>query len=400
MATKIIMPQGGQDITEGTVVSWLKSEGDRVEKGETVCEVETEKAVFEVESPMDGVLLKIVAQEGEKVPIFSIIGIVGEPGEKIDLDQLLADEKREKGVDLSDIRKRLKNKRKDEEEKTKISGRAKKIAEEKGVDLSQIEGTGPMGRIRAKDILAYIDRRRMVPLGESLHKEATVAERGKTMPMSKMRKVIARRMVQSKQTTPHFYVTVSVEMTGAFRLRDELNRASEDSISINDMITKAAALALEEFYHINSVVENDHIIILKDINIGLAVSLDEGLVVPVIAQAEKLSLKEIARETKRVIGLAKSGKQASLTPGTFTISNMGMMGVENFIAIINPPESAILAIGSTEKKVIVSETNDLCIRDAIKMTVSIDHRVIDGVTGSKFLNKIKYHLQHPKTLIS
>jgi len=257
-----------------------------------------------------------------------------------------------------------------------------------------------MGRIRAKDILAYIDRKEKLPIGVPLHKEATVAERGKIMPMSKMRKVIARRMLQSKQKAPHFYVTVSVEMTEALRLRDELNRASEDSISISDMITKAAALALEEFYHVNSVVENDHIIILKDINIGLAVSLDEGLVVPVIAQAEKLSLKEISRETKRVIGLVKSGKQASLTPGTFTISNMGMMGVENFIAIINPPESAILAIGSTEKKVIVSETNDLCIRDAMKMTLSIDHRVTDGVTSSKFLNKIKYHLQHPKTLIS
>jgi pyruvate dehydrogenase E2 component (dihydrolipoamide acetyltransferase) len=394
------MPQGGQDITEGTVVSWLKSEGDRVEKGETVCEVETEKAVFEVESPIDGVLLKIVAQEGEKVPIFSIIGIVGEPGEEIDLDQLLADEKSEKGVDLSDIRKRLKNKSKDKDRKIKISGRAKKFTEEKGVDLSQIEGTGPMGRIRAKDILAYIDARETVPVDVPLHKEATVAERGKTMPMSKMRRVIARRMLQSKQTAPHFYVTVSVEMTEALRLRDELNRANEDSISINDMITKAVALALEEFYHVNAVIENDYIIILKDINIGLAVSLDGGLVVPVIAQAEKFSLKEIARETKRVIDLAKSGKQASLTPGTFTISNMGMMGVENFIAIINPPESAILAIGSTEKKVIVSETNDLCIRDAMKMTLSINHRVIDGVTASKFLNKIKYHLQHPKTLIS
>jgi pyruvate dehydrogenase E2 component (dihydrolipoamide acetyltransferase) len=183
-------------------------------------------------------------------------------------------------------------------------------------------------------------------------------------------------------------------------LRDELNQASEDTISINDMITKAAAMALEEFYQVNCAMEGDHIVYLKDINIGIAVSLDEGLIVPVLAQVDKLSLKEIARETKRVIALAKSGKQASLTPGTFTISNMGMLNIENFVAIINPPESTILAIGTTEKKVVVSSDNDLRIRDVMKMTLSIDHRVIDGATASRFINKIKYHLQHPKTLIS
>jgi len=217
--------------------------------------------------------------------------------------------------------------------------------------------------------------------------------------MSKMRRVIARRMQQSKQTAPHFYITVSVEMTEAFKLRDEINQAGVDTISINDMIIRAAALALEEFYQVNCSIEGDHIVYLKDINIGIAVSLDEGLIVPVLAQVDKLSLKEIAQETKRIIALAKSGKQASLTTGTFTISNMGMLNIENFVAIINPPESAILAIGTTEKKVIVSNDNDLRIRDVMKMTLSIDHRVIDGATGTRFTNKIKYHLQHPKTLI-
>ncbi|UCH22513.1 MAG: 2-oxo acid dehydrogenase subunit E2 [Deltaproteobacteria bacterium] len=401
MATKIIMPQGGQDITEGTVVSWLKSEGDPVKKGEVICEVETEKAVFEVESPVDGVLLKIVALEGEKVPIFSVIGVVGEAGEEIDYDQLLAEEKREEaGVDVSKIRKRLEARGKDEKGDTKVSGRAKKLAETKAVDLSQVEGTGPHGRIREKDILAYIEQKKISPLLSKSQKDRPIDERGKTVPMSKMRRVIARRMQQSKQSAPHFYVTVSVAMTEALKLCDEFNQLDEGTISINDMITKAAALALEEFYQINSVIEGDHIVYLNDINIGIAVSLDEGLIVPVLPQVDKLSLKEIALATKRLVSSAKSGKQATLTPGTFTISNMGMMNIENFVAIINPPESAILAIGTIEKKVVVSNDNDLRIRDVMKMTLSIDHRVIDGATASKFINKIKYHLQHPKTLIS
>jgi pyruvate dehydrogenase E2 component (dihydrolipoamide acetyltransferase) len=401
MATKIIMPQGGQDITEGTVVSWLKSEGDPVKKGEVICEVETEKAVFEVESPVDGVLLKIVALEGEKVPIFSVIGVVGEAGEEIDYDQLRAEEKREEaGVDVSKIRKRLEARGKDEKGKIKVSGRARKLAETKAIDLSQVEGTGPQGRIREKDILTYIEQKKISPMISTSQKDRPVDERGKTVPMSKIRRVIARRMQQSKQTAPHFYVTVSVEMTEAIKLREALNQKDGMNISINDMIIKAAALALEEFYQVNCIIEGENIVFLDNINIGIAVGLDDGLVVPVLPQANRLSLQEIAKKIEEIINLAKAGKQASLTPGTFTISNMGMLNVENFVAIINPPESAILAIGSTEKKVVVSDDSDLCIRDVMKMTLSIDHRVVDGVMASKFINKIKYHLQNPKTLIS
>jgi pyruvate dehydrogenase E2 component (dihydrolipoamide acetyltransferase) len=400
MATKIIMPQGGQDITEGTVVSWLKAEGDLVKKGEVICEVETEKAVFEVESPVDGVLLKIIAQEGENVPIFSVIGIVGEPNEQIDLVKFLAKEKREQAhVDVSEIRKKLAGKAQKGREHVKASGRAKKIATAKGIDLLEVKGTGPQGRIREKDVLAYVEHIKVAPPPPPSQAAAEVSERGKTVPMSKIRRVIAHRMQQSKQTAPHFYVTVSVEMTEALELRDAITKKSEDPISINDMITKAAALALEEFYQVNCVIEGDTIVYLKDINIGLAVGLDEGLIVPVLPQVDKLSLKEIAEETKRIIGLAKAGKQATLTPGTFTISNMGMLNIENFLAIINPPESAILAIGTTQKKVVVSEDNDPRIRDVMKMTLSIDHRTVDGAMASKFINKIKYHLQNPKTLI-
>ena len=221
--------------------------------------------------------------------------------------------------------------------------------------------------------------------------------------MSKMRRLIARRMQQSKQTIPHFYVTISVDMKEAIELRDVMNSESatgeQERISVNDMITKAAALALEEFYMVNCTLQDENIVYLKEINIGIAVGLDEGLIVPVLPGVDRLSLKEIAQKTRQIVALSKAGKQASLTPGGFTITNMGMFNVENFVAIINPPESAILSVGSIEKKVVVGEDSALRIRDMMKMTLSIDHRAVDGVTAAQFVNKVKYHLQNPKTLL-
>jgi len=192
-------------------------------------------------------------------------------------------------------------------------------------------------------------------------------------------------------------------MTDAMKFRDGFNdrlEAGDDrKISVNDMITKAAALALEEFYQVNCMLQDENIIYLNDINIGIAVALDEGLIVPVLSGADRLSLKEIAQKTGEIVSLAKAGKQASLAPGGFTITNMGMFSVENFVAIINPPESAILSVGSIEKKVVVGDDSTLRIRDMMGMTLSVDHRVVDGALAAQFVNKIKYHLQNPKTLL-
>lgn len=404
MATKIIMPQGGQDITEGIVVNWLKKEGETVKKGEVVCEVETEKAVFEVQAPANGILLKIIAKEGEKVPIFSVIGIIGNPGEDIDLEKIIGEEEKEgKRLDIAEIRKRLGKEADGRTDRIKVSGRARKIAEEKGVDLSEVEGTGPSGRITEKDVLDHAKRfkTRLEPVQPQAIAPKDI--RGRTVPMSKMRSVIARRMQHSKQTIPHFYVTVSVDMTEAIEFCDAFNGqldAGEDGkISINDMVTKAVAFALEEFYQVNCTLQDGNIVYLNDINIGIAVGLDEGLIVPVLAGADRLSLREIAQKTREIVSLSKAGKQASLTPGSFTITNMGMFNVENFVAIINPPESAILSAGFTEKRVVVGNDNALRIREMMKMTLSVDHRVVDGVLAAQFVNKIKYHLQNPKTLL-
>lgn len=404
MATKVIMPQGGQDITEGTVVNWLKAEGETVKKGEVICEVETEKAVFEVQAPADGVLLKIIAKEGEKVPIFSTIGIIGDPGEDIDLEEVVGEEKKEvKGLDIAAIRRRTGKETAERTNRIKVSGRARKIAEERSVDLSEVEGTGPHGRITERDVLDHV--KGVETETEPVQPQATVRGdiRGRRVPMSKMRSVIARRMQQSKQTIPHFYVTVSADMTEAIEFRDAFNGqldAGEDGkISLNDMVTKAVALSLEEFYQVNCTLQDGNIVYLKDINIGIAVGLDEGLIVPVLSEVDRLSLREIAQETREIVSLSKAGRQASLTQGGFTITNMGMFHVENFVAIINPPESAILSVGSTEKKVVVGDDDALRVRTVMKMTLSVDHRVVDGVLAAQFVNKIKYHLQNPKTLV-
>jgi pyruvate dehydrogenase E2 component (dihydrolipoamide acetyltransferase) len=411
MAEKIIMPQGGQDIKEGRVVRWHKAEGEPVKKGEVLCEVETEKAVFEVESPVDGVLLKIVVAAGKIAPIFAVIGIVGAGGEKIDLDEIESEEDKEvAAVDIAALKKKVAAKGAGKVDRVNASGRARKLADQKGIDISQVEGTGPNGRITEKDVLAYIEKIAAAPESAAAapakleSPPAAVAAtdlRGKTVPMSRMRKVIARRLQQSKQTIPHFYVTVAVDMTTAIKLREDLNAKvdGDGKISMNDMVIKAASMALGEFPQVNCKVDEENIVYLQDINIGVAVSVEEGLLVPVLPEVDTLSLKGIAKKTKEIANLAKAGKQASLTPGTFTVSNMGMMNVDNFVPIINPPESAILAVASIRKQLVVSADNTIQIRDMMNMTLSADHRAVDGALASRFINKIKSSLENPQTLL-
>ena len=413
------MPQGGQDIKEGRVVRWHKAEGDPIKKGDVLCEVETEKAVFEVESPIDGVLLKIVVAEGKIAAIFATIGVVGAAGESVDLDDdedAVAEKKEAKkdqtdtGIDVAALRKKVAAKGKGKKGKVKASGRARKLADQKGIDISLVEGSGPKGRITEKDILAYIDSAPSAPESAAAAPAASEppkaaisssAMRGKTVPMTRMRKVIARRLQQSKQTIPHFYVTVAVDMTNAIQRRIEINANADNGskVSLNDMVVKAAAVALGEFPQVNCKIDEDTIIYLEDINIGVAVGLDDGLVVPVLPEVDTLSLKGISKKTKELVNLAKAGKQASLTVGTFTISNMGMLDVDNFVAIINPPETAILAVGSVRKNIMVMEDNSFQIRQTMNMTLSADHRAIDGVLGSQFVNKIKYCLENPQSLL-
>ncbi len=416
------MPQGGQDITEGRVLRWHKAEGDAVKKDDVICEVETEKAVFEIKAPTDGILIKIVVPEGRVAQVFSAIGYIGAAGESIadEDEEVAADEKKEtapkkaaSGVDVAALRRKVAARARGGKGKIKASGRARKLADQHGIDISLIDGSGPKGRIVEKDVQALIDlgpavsepapaaaKAASVPAPDSAPGDGGTV-RGQTVPMTRMRQVIARRLQQSKQTIPHFYVTVTVDMTDAIMARQELNaKADKDGkVSMNDMVVKAAAIALSEFPQVNCKIDEDSIVYLEDINIGVAVGLDDGLVVPVLPEVDNLSLKGIAKKTKELVGLAKAGKQASLTPGTFTISNMGMLDVDNFVAIINPPETAILAVGSVRKTLVVADDNSFQVRDTMSMTLSADHRAVDGVLGSKFANRIKYGLENPQTLL-
>jgi pyruvate dehydrogenase E2 component (dihydrolipoamide acetyltransferase) len=419
MAEKIIMPQGGQDITEGRVLRWHKAEGDPVQKDEVICEVETEKAVFEVKSPIDGVLLKIAVAAGKVARVFSTIGYVGTAGDSIELEdeadevedpKAAAPGKKDSGIDVAALKKKVAAQSQGKKGRVKASGRARKLADQQGIDIANVAGTGPQGRITEKDVLAYIDKGPAVAEAAAAGPQAVepppaptgaATVRGQTVPMTRIRKVIARRLQQSKQTIPHFYVTVTVDMTDAIKQREKLNsKVDKDSkVSLNDMVVKAAAIALGDFPQVNCKIDEDNLIFLEDINIGVAVGLDDGLVVPVLSKVDNLSLKGIAKKTKAFVNLAKAGKQASLTPGTFTVSNMGMLDVDNFVAIINPPETAILAVGSIRKKIMVADDNSFRVRDTMSMTLSADHRAVDGVIGSQFINRIKYGLENPQTLL-
>lgn len=404
MATKIIMPQGGQDLTEGKILRWLRAEGEAVRKGEVVCEVETEKAAFDVEAPEDGVLLKILAPEGEHVPILSTIGVIGRPGEQIVPEQPARTPESsapQAGLDLAGIRRRL-GKEVEPEAGARASGRARRLAEERGIDLAGVRGTGPGGRITEKDVLALAEGG-SAAAARPAPAPAQAPVKGNAVPLSKLRSVVAKRMQESKQTIPHFYVTVTSDVTDALQLREELNRRPDDGkrakISVNDMVVRAAALALAELRQVNCTLLGSHVVTLDDVNIGIAVSLEQGLMVPVLPRADKLSLDEIAVETREIIGAVKAGKQPNLETGTFTITNLGMLGVESFAAIINPPETAILAVGSVEKRVTPGDGDAFRVRDLMKMTLSVDHRALDGVMAARFVNAVKRRLEDPRMLL-
>jgi pyruvate dehydrogenase E2 component (dihydrolipoamide acetyltransferase) len=389
MAVKIIMPQGGQDITEGYVVRWFKKEGEPIRRGDVICEVETEKAVFEVESPSDGVLLKIVAREGTKVPIFAVIGVIGEAGEQVDLDQLLAGPPvAEKTLDVSAIRSQVLGAGGETGDRPKITGRARKLASEKGVDLAGVTGSGPLGRITEKDVLIHVQKRTLT----------VQALRGQAHPLSRMRQTIARRLMRSKQTIPHFYVTVTADVTAALLLRDRLNRENGEAVSITDMIVKASALALQETPAVNCRLQEDQVVYLEDVNVGIAVDLDDGVMVPIIGGADRLRLVEIARKAKEAVAFARQGKLAGAEPACFTVSNLGMLGVEAFTAIINPPETGILAVGCVQKRPVVLTGTEIGVRDMLTMTLSVDHRVVDGALAARFISRIKHHLENPEAL--
>lgn len=399
MAIEVIMPQGGQDIEVGRVVSWLKAEGDRVEEGEVICEVETEKAVFEVQAPGAGFLRKIVVAEGEETAIFSVIAYIGAPEEEIHISPAVADLPQGMHAGSPPSSQRASARSAPTGERVAVSPRARRMAEEQGVAIDQVVGTGAKGRITEKDVLAFIEARQE---GAGTQAEVQVSG-GRVVPVSKIRKVTARKMQQSKQTIPHFYVTVSVDMTQALHARAQFNQnlanPEEEAISPTDLIVRACALAFGEAPELNSsVLDEDRVVLWDDLNFGIAVAVDSELVVPVMEKVDCLSVGDIARERRQLVNKARQGKQSSLAPARFTITNLGMFHVDQFTAIINPPETAILAVSSIEKRPVALDDQQVGIRDMLNLTLAIDHRVADGVVASRFLNAIKTLLEAPDQL--
>ena len=409
MATDVIMPQMGFDMEEGTVVRWLKAEGDNVDRGEPIVEVETDKATVEVESFASGLLRRIVVTEGVTVPVGEVIGIIASADEEIPSSQTPSPIKREgQGEGDSSPTPTPTAPVASESptpgpppaaEGTKgdrilVSPLAKRIAEEKGIDLSTVTGTGPKGRITKEDVLAA---------AEAAQAPApTPSAAGDVTELSKMGQTIARRMTQSKQEMPHFYVTASIDMTRAMALREELNDlwTGEARLTVNDLIIKASALALAKFPAFNSHYAYGKIKNNPSLNIGVAIALEDGLIAPAIMDCGGKSLKEISVASRDLSTRARNGvlRPQEYTEATIAISNLGMFQVDNFIAIINPKQSASIAVGSVTKQPVVRD-GQIAIADIMQCTISADHRVVNGADAAQFVNDIKAHLEKPSSLL-
>jgi pyruvate dehydrogenase E2 component (dihydrolipoamide acetyltransferase) len=402
MVTEVVMPKMGYDMTEGTIVRWRKHEGDEVKRGDIIAEVETSKVTVEVEAYSSGILRKILVPEGQTVPVGEVVAIIADRDEPIPgvTEKAAPRDRAPQAVKTAPTPEGA------EEEAPRIpaSPIARRMAREQGLDLRQVMGTGPGGRIIKEDIETFLAKR---PAEAPTPSPAPVAAVSHEIPyeereLSRLRQTIARRMAESKRVAPHFYVTSEIDMTEALKLRQGLNAIGEAAkISVTDMLVKAAAKTLQEFPEVNASFADGKIRVYRRINIGIAVALDQGLVTPVLPDCDKKPLAQIAREAKELVERARTGRMRpeDLTPGTFTISNLGMFDVDEFVAVINPPEAAVLAVGSVIPRPVVVG-GEVRVADRVRVTLSADHRVIDGAVAARFLQRYKVFLEQPLHLVS
>jgi len=394
MAEKIIMPQGGQDLKTGQIIQWLFSEGDQVKKGDVVCEVETEKAVFEVKSPIDGYLIKIIRTDGQEAEILTPIGFIGEKNEQVADFEPRKSKAQNKSKNSNVSRTVDKTAGKIASEKILISPKARKLARDNNISLDTLHSKRPDGKVTIEDVQTAIQDRQDTQL------EIGSLDQGTQINRSTNQKVAGAHLTRSWQQTPHIFVTITADMTAAIQFREEHKAIHPNSnLSYTHLIVRACAEALEKFPAVNSsLIDEDTLVQWNAIHVGIAVSVGNDLLVPVVEDLGKLDLAETAEITDTVVENARQGNRKQMAPAHFTISNLGMFDVDQFTAIINPPESAILAVGSIQKKVVVDESDQLVMRSLMKMTLSLDHRVGDGVLAAKFLNHIKFLLEHPDKL--
>ena len=426
MAEIIRMPKMSDTMEEGVIAGWLKKVGDEVKSGDILAEVETDKATMELESYDDGFLLHVGVKDGESVPVDGVIAIIGEKGENIDdiLKEVSNEQNNNEAVDAKDekeeivdednpVEENLEVKEEDEVKNTedkiedinidfsnvsdriKASPLAKKLASEKGVDISMVKGSGDGGRIIKEDIENF-KHSENIPTKEVKLPEIYSKESYEEIPVSQMRKTISKRLAESKFSAPHFYLTMEIDMDNCVEGRNKINETSDVKISFNDIIIKAAAVSLRKHPMVNASFLTDKIRVNNHIHIGVAVAVDEGLLVPVIRFADNKSLSHISTEVRNLAGKAKNKElQPSDWEGnTFTISNLGMFGIDEFTAIINPNDACILAVGGIKNTPVI-KNGEIVPGNVMKVTLSCDHRIVDGAIGSAFLKTLKELIEDP-----
>ena len=436
MADIVTMPKLGFDMKEGTLIRWIKNEGEEVTKGDVLAEIETDKATVEVESNFSGVIFSQLVETDAIVPIGEPIAVIAEKDEKVDLESLLGKKPEPKSSKTESIQEKeddtTKDKttvasKEDDRERIKASPVARKMASENKINLVDVEGTGPGGRIIKKDIEAALESKskktsQIVETKPDIVKEKAVEEKTETgtplpstiwlgdelsreenrKPLNKLRQAISRRMVDSKQNIPHFYVTKNINVDPLMSVYKQVNETlpALQKISINDYVIKATALTLHEFPNLNASVSDNELIQHGNVNIGVAVAVEGGLLTIVVKDAVVKPIRVISQEVKEMAARVRSGKVRSedVEGSTFSISNLGMFDVENFAAIINPPESAILAVSSARKEAVVID-NEIQISWRMKVTLSADHRATDGVEAAEFMKALAFQLENPLRLL-
>ena len=407
MATVMEMPKLSDTMKEGAVARWLKKEGEKVTAGLPVVEIETDKATMEFESPASGILIKIIVGDKQTCDLNAPIAVIGKPEENWQeaVDKYLSKEKGGASAAkaapatapaaapvaaAASVTSSV--------DRLRASPLAKRVAADKGIDLRTVQGSGPNGRIIVKDVESLSGGVAGALPSVSSFTSVPAAEMEK-VSLSMMRKTIARRLVESTSTAPHFYLTISLNMGPLLAWRKAtLSKISEgEKFSVNDLIVFLVSRALRKHPNINSSWQGDYIAQYNSVHMGVAVALPAGLVTPVVRHSDKLSLVQIAQKNRELIKLARDGKLQpdDYSGGTFTISNLGMSGIEDFTAIINPPQAAILAVGSTVATPVVDENGDISVEQRMKVTLSCDHRVIDGAQGAEFLKTLKTFFEDP-----
>jgi pyruvate dehydrogenase E2 component (dihydrolipoamide acetyltransferase) len=429
MASDITMPRLSDSMEEGTILKWLVSEGDEVERGQEIAEIETDKANMMFESDASGTVLEIVVQEGATVPLGELIARIGEAGEqRAESRAQKAEEPEEQRADEQEAEEQEEEAPEPKQaqpssngagERVKASPVARRMAEERGIDLGSIQGSGPGGRVVKADVEAAGDgappkeKEEAEPAEAEAEAEVEAAPQApepagdagpkgemQVQELTRLQRTVSRRMAESKATAPDYALEVEIDMTEAVKLRERLKAMTEHAPSFNDMIVRACALALRDHPRVNGAYRDGHFELYSNINVGVAVAAQDALVVPTVFDADKKSLGEIARNVRELAQKVRDGKitPPELSGGTFTVSNLGMFGIDAFTAVINPPQAAILAVGALKKRPAVDEHGALVARDTLFANLVSDHRILYGADGAQFLARVRELLEEPLAL--